>query len=110
MDLESWRKSFDSEAERGQKAQAAGNQGMARVCARRAAGHLVRAYLVQAGEALAGPSALHALRQLAESNQTPQATRELAEGFLLRITPEHVLPVDIDLLDELKKLDQALFP
>ncbi|NUM48429.1 MAG: hypothetical protein HUU38_27285, partial [Anaerolineales bacterium] len=39
-----WKDQYFSELQRGQQARAEGNEGMARVCARRAAGEVIRAY------------------------------------------------------------------
>ena len=105
-----WREKYTFEVERGRKAEVAGNAGMARVCARRAAGHLLRAFLQLHGLLARGPSALDVLHQVSEDVGLDEHTRKIAQGFLMRITPEHVLPVDINLLDELIVLERALFP
>lgn len=107
---EDWQREFEHEYTRGAAARAAGNEGMARVCARRAAGVVVRAYYLQKGWALSGKNVLNHLRDLAGSDTEPAAVREAAGHFYLRITPEHVLPEDVDLLADARWLKEALFP
>ena len=83
---------------------------MARVCARRAAGAIVRAYYEQQGVQPAGSSVLNHIRTLRDSAEAPEHVRKSAGRFLLQITPEHVLPGDVDLIAEVGLLQAALFP
>jgi hypothetical protein len=104
-----WKSEFDREIQRAEQARASGNEGMARVCARRAAGVAAKAYLEQQGRAAAG-SVLNVLQSLRDAPTEPEAVRAAAGHFLLRITPEHVLPEDVDLLADVRWLVSALFP
>ncbi len=101
---------FDREVEHGGQARGAGNEGMARVCARRAAGIVVRAYAARRGAALPGKSVLNYLQYLQEARSESEEVRGVASHFLLRITPEHVLPEDVDLIAEVAWLARTLFP
>lgn len=91
-------------------ARAVGNEGMARVCARRAAGVVVRAYYAARGRDLPGTSVLNHLRALGSAPDEPESVREVARHFSLRITPEHELPEDVDLVADVRWLARALFP
>lgn len=108
MEPELWRKTFAAEIEKAEAARAVGNEGMARVCARRAAGILAGEFLRRLGQELVDPSAytrIVAASQRAEL--TPQARRSL-NLFLLRVTTDHALPVEADLVAEAKWLAQTL--
>jgi hypothetical protein len=106
----SWQAFFDSEIQQAEAVRAAGNEGKARVCARRAAGAAAGAYLASRGETLRSPSAYEQLRRLCELSDTPSAARQAAENLLVRVTPEYTLPIAADLLDEARRLRQELFP
>ncbi len=111
MDQEqTWRAEYDSELARAEAARAEGNEGMARVCARRAAGVAVRAFFRQQGIGPGGGSILQDLKRLVQHPQTPEAVRGVASHFLLRITPDHRLPGDADLIADVRLLAAALFP
>ena len=102
-----WRDTFEKELAAGAAARQRGNEGMARVCARRAAG-------AAAGEALRRRSlptpapAYERLAILASSPAFPPEVRELAGRFLVRLTPDHQLPIDADLLADARRLAELL--
>lgn len=77
---------------------------MARVCARRAAGIAVQAYLQRRGLDSRTPSAVDRLKLLIALPETPEPIREIARSFLVRVTPEYSLPIDVDLLEEAQNL------
>lgn len=112
MDIaDSWESEFDREYRRGQRARAENNEGMARVCARRAAGVLVEAYFRRRGWPVPPGSVMNHLRMLRDAeDEVPAPVRELAGHFLLQITEEHILPGEVDLLEDVGKLRAALFP
>lgn len=99
---------FHQELERAESARAANNEGMARVCARRAAGLAVGAYFRRRGIPSPGPSAYDSLRRLATLPDIPEPVRQVAEHFLVRVTPEHALPVQADLIAEARWLAAQL--
>ena len=109
LERSGWHSRYEAELQRGVTARAEGNEGMARVCARRAAGVLVRAYFERSGRAAHGRSVLNLLRMLADAAAESDEIRELAGLFVLQITEDHVLPGDIDLLDAAERLREALF-
>jgi HEPN domain-containing protein len=105
-----WKPEYEREIRRGIAARDEGNEGMARVCARRAAGVLVRAHFDRGGRKPNGMSVINLLRALRDSDDGPEKVRELASYFILQITEDHVLPGDIDLIAEAERLQAALFP
>ncbi|WP_322805411.1 hypothetical protein [Thermanaerothrix sp.] len=94
------------ELEQGERARRAGNEGQARVCARRAVGIALRAFWDE--NDLHTPSVIPLLQRLQEAEALPQALREVAGHFLMRVTPEFILPLDIDLLAEARWLIDEL--
>jgi hypothetical protein len=105
-----WRDEFDRELARAKEARSKGNEGMARVCARRAAGVVVRAYFQRRGMVLPGKNVLNFLQALAGSSIESEPVREVSRHFLLRITPDHVLPEDVDLIADVMQFQATLFP
>lgn len=81
---------------------------MARVCARRAAGEVIREYFQRQNISLPKPSALNALKTLSQSEQASPRVREIAAHFVWQITTEHILPGDVDLLAEARWLAKEL--
>jgi hypothetical protein len=81
---------------------------MARVCARRAAGAVVGEYLKRKGIEPRSRSAYDHLRALAALPDIDREVLEAAERLLVRITPEHTLPVEADLLEEARRLRNRL--
>jgi hypothetical protein len=89
-------------------ARQAGNEGQARVCARRAAGEAARDFLNRRGVRLRTTSAYDALRALEQLPNLAPDLRLAASKLTLRVTEEFVLPVEADLLVEAKKLIEGL--
>ncbi len=98
------RQSIETELENAVRARAEGNEGRARVCARRAAGLAGRIYLSQHGVRLRSNSAYDILKVLADISSLPPELRTAAERLTLRVNEEFSLPPDIDLIAEAKKL------
>jgi hypothetical protein len=108
MQDEDWEILFESEIGRAEKARAEGNEGKARVCARRAAGHAIGEYLRREGLHSSGRSAYSQLQFLQSLPSVSPQVREAAHHLLMRITPEHKLPIEMDLIAEARWLKQAL--
>ena len=99
---------IDAEFERAEQARARGNEGQARVCARRAAGIAAREYLTRRGRMIHTPSAYDLLKLLIEDPLLRDDLRQIAAHLTLRVDEEFKLPVDIDLIVEAKKLCEGL--
>jgi hypothetical protein len=103
-----WQARFTEEIRQAEAARATGNEGMARVCARRAAGIAVGEYLRRQGLSLSDPSAYVRLKFLLQLPQTPKAVQEVVNHFLIRINPDRSLPIHADLIAEARWLANEL--
>ena len=106
--MKDWKEELITEFERAEAARARGNEGQARVCARRAAGIAAREYLSRRGEILRTPSAYDLLNVLKEDPQFPQDLKRIAEHLTLRVNKEFKLPLDVDLIAEARKFCEEL--
>jgi hypothetical protein len=100
---------IQAEFERAEGARARGNEGQARVCARRAAGIAAREYFTRRGQIVRTPSAYDLLKLLAEDPLLPADLRQIAVHLTLRVDEEFKLPVNVDLIAEARKLSERLF-
>lgn len=91
-----------------EKARQAGNEGMARVCARRAAGAVARAYLLSRRAHPAPRNAYQALQCLASWNEAGEEVRQAAERLTMQVTRQHTLPVEADLIEDARMLCERL--
>jgi HEPN domain-containing protein len=105
-----WKEKMELEFERAAEARARGNEGQARVCARRAAGIAIREYYTRRGQPVGTPSAYDLLGQIASEPQVSPEIKQAAEYLTLRVTEEFKLPVDVDLVKEARKLCDNLLP
>lgn len=99
-----WQTQIQNEFDRAEQARARGNEGQARVCARRAAGIAAREYLARRGQTIRTPSAYDLLNLLADDSSLPDKLRQSAAYLTLRVNEEFKLPVDVDLVMEAKKI------
>ena len=81
-----------------------GNEGKARVCARRAAGWAIRGWRERQGIGQRGQSAYRHLQGTALDWSLPAHIRAAAARLILRIGEDHELPVDADVLDDARVL------
>jgi predicted DNA-binding protein (UPF0278 family) len=105
-----WKTAFEEEMTRGQQARAAGNEGQARVCARRAAGIALRTYWQRQGETRLPPSAYALLNRFLERDDLPPEIRRAAVLLTMRVNEAFRLPVEADLLAEARRLAAWLLP
>ena len=95
---------IESELEQAERARLAGNEGRARVCARRAAGIAARVFLVRHALRLRDHSAYTALQTLAEFPGLAPDLRAATLHLVTRVTEEFTLPLDADLIADARKL------
>ena len=88
-------------------ARAAGREGRARVCARRAAGLAARHRLEQSGSPARSRSALDALKALAAMDDFSPALRNAALRLTNRVTQGHVLAHAEDPLADARRVISA---
>ncbi len=104
-----WQTEIKAEFEKASQARLRGNEGQARVCARRAAGIAVREYLTRQGIRPPSASAYDLLNLLKEDPRLSPDLRRIADHLTLRVTEEFKLPVDVDLVAEAKQFCDDLF-
>jgi HEPN domain-containing protein len=103
-----WKEKLQKEFERAESARARGNEGQARVCARRAAGIAIREYYARRGQHFRTPSAYDLLNRLKAEPKLSPELKQASEYLTLRVNKEFKLPVDVDLLVEARKLCDGL--
>ena len=99
---------IQKELEKAEEARARGNEGQARVCARRAAGIAAREYLMRQGIRPPSVSAYDLLNLLKDDPRLSPDLRLIADHLTLRVTKEFKLPIDADLVAEAKKFCEEL--
>jgi len=95
-----WTTQIKAEFEKAEEARARGNEGQARVCARRAAGIAIREYLQRQGTRPPSVSAYDLLNMVKEHPDLSPDLRQIADHLTLRVTEEFKLPVNADLVAE----------
>jgi hypothetical protein len=103
-----WNSQIEAEFTKARQARARGNEGQARVCARRAAGYAAREYFTRLGRSVRTPSAYDLLNLLIEDPSLPDELHRSAEFLILRVNEEFKLPVDVDLISEAESLCAGL--
>lgn len=103
-----WQEPIQKEFERATQARAKGNEGQARVCARRAAGIAIREYLTRRGIHSPSTSAVDLLNLIKDDPLLSPDLRLIVDHLTLRVTEEFKLPVDADLVAEAKTLCDEL--
>ena len=99
-----WQSQIEAEFEKAGQARARGNEGQARVCARRAAGIAIREYLTRQGIRPPSTSAYDLLNLLKEDPHLSPDLKLIADHLTLRVTEEFKLPVNADLVAEARKV------
>jgi hypothetical protein len=85
-----------------------GNEGRARVCARRAAGAAAQGFLLQAGFGDQLGNVLESLQAMKGAMTLPERVEKAIDCLLLKVDPDHNLPLDVDLISEAEKVIQFL--
>ena len=113
--MDDWRKRVDDALQMADAAKARGNEGMARVCARRAAGWTVQAYLNEQGIDLQTTSVIKHIDYLLRVDRVDPEVKLYLEHMLVAkqkddLESDSYLPLDVDLVAEAKLLISKLFP
>ena len=106
--MATWQSQIESEFDKAMQARERGNEGQARVCARRAAGIAVREYLTRKGIRPLSISAYDLLNLIHEDTALSPDLRRIAGHLTVRVTEEFKLPVDVDLVAEAKEFCDRL--
>jgi hypothetical protein len=102
------RETFELELANAQKARLSGNEGRARVCARRAAGIVLGDFLERQGISLEKSSVVEKLKTALSIDSLPGDVRQVLKHFLIHVDSDHKLPVDVDLIEDAHWLAQKL--
>lgn len=108
MQKSTWQDQFNKELDHAEAARTIGNEGKARVCARRAAGIVIGEYMRRRHISYSKTSAYDRIKYLISQESLPPEARLVLEHFLLRIDTDHNLPVDADLIGEARWLSVTL--
>ena len=100
--MNNWQNEIQAEFEKASQARERGNEGQARVCARRAAGIAIREYLTRRGTRPPSASAYDLLNLLKEDPLLSPDLKLIADHLTVRVTEEFKLPVNVDLIEEAK--------
>ena len=110
MALNQWTTQIEQELTHAENARAAGNEGMARVCARRAAGLAIRAYLENQNLPVHSSSAYDLLARLPDLPGVSAACRAAADHLLTRVDESFNLPQPVDLIAQARLIAAELNP
>ena len=103
-----WRAQIQTELRQAEAARAKGNEGQARVCARRAAGIAIGEYLQRRKLPNPGPSAMKRLQYLTTLPDLSPQVREVANHLVLRVNQDFEFPIQVDLIAEARWLAETL--
>jgi HEPN domain-containing protein len=106
--MNNWQTEIQAEFEKAAQARGRGNEGQARVCARRAAGIAIREYLTRRGVRPPSVSAYDLLNLIKDDALLSADLRLIADHLTVRVTEEFKLPVEVDLVEEAKHFCEML--
>ncbi len=99
---------YQLELEHAVEARSQGNEGMSRVCARRAVGILVGEYLNRRGYGELPHSAYERLTLFSSLPEIDERCRVVAGHFLLKVDRNRNLPEEVDLIQDLIFLEKYI--
>jgi len=103
-----WQSQFDRELKQAEDARRNGFEGRARVCARRAAGIVLREFAIQNGYPEKGLNALDLIRIYSEDSRVPPQAGVNLKILVQRVLPGGLLPVEADFLEIVRSLPGQL--
>ena len=105
MDLQT---EIQAELDKAEQARQRGNEGQARVCARRAAGIAAREYLKRLGQKILTQSAYDVLKLIEEDSGVSPDLRACAAHLTLRVDEEFRLPAGVDVVADARRFCDEL--
>jgi hypothetical protein len=105
-----WHSQFEVELQNARRARDRGNEGQARVCARRAAGIVAGEFLLRLGRGRHSRSALVMLSQLQGEGSLPEGSKPLIDHLLQPVNLDFKLPPGVDLIRDAQRLRELLVP
>jgi HEPN domain-containing protein len=106
--MDDWKVEMQMEFDRAVQARERGNEGQARVCARRAAGIAIREYLTRQAIRPPSSSAYDLLNLIKDDPRLSSDLKRIANYLTLRVTEDFKLPVDADLIAEARTFCEDL--
>lgn len=91
-----------------EQARSEGNEGRARVCARRAAGLAIDAYFRARGDSLVESNAFSLLRRFHADARIPREWKRFTDTLLTRVEKDYSFPSQADVLAETRRLIQLI--
>jgi hypothetical protein len=101
---------YQLELEHALQARSIGNEGMSRVCARRAAGIVIGEYLLDHGYTHLTHSVYERILQFCGLPNLDPELKTIASHFLVRVDNNHHIPAGIDLIEDVRKLYKVITP
>jgi hypothetical protein len=108
--MKNWKKVFDDELQMATEAREQENEGRARVCARRAAGAIIREYFSRRNISVQAASVMQYMQALLNISDIPGEARQATQYLTMRVNEDFGLPVDVDLVEQTRLLRQSLLP
>ena len=87
-----------------------GNEGRARVCARRAAGTAAQLFLDRHKKIVKSENTFQSLKTLKNTEELPERVQLAVSRLIQRVNEDHQLPPEIDLIHEARLVIQFLEP
>jgi len=103
-----WEERFEREIRSANRARQRGNEGQARVCARRAAGIAAAEFYERRGEAGPSESVVVVLERLQREPSLPADLTPILTKLLQQVDTHFKLPPGVDLVAEAQRLRQLL--
>jgi hypothetical protein len=103
-----WQQEYQAEIEHAELARLNGNEGMARVCARRAAGVIIGEYLSRHGHSKLTHSAYDRITLFNRLPEVDQELKDITQHFLLKVNKYYEFANDLDLIKDARILKKAL--
>jgi hypothetical protein len=104
----SWKVEYKRELDRARRARAKGNEGMARVCARRSAAIVIGEYLHQHGYHQLKASLYDRLSILNGLPGVDEQVKNVCGHFVMKVDSGHKLPAEVDLMQDVIWLENSL--
>jgi len=105
-----WQAKFDREMKMAEMARSQGNEGKARVCARRAAGAVVGEFLQRQGVSTVNITAYDRVRMLKGWPDLALGVSDVVDHMTMRVDMDYQLPSDLDLIEDARWLAETLLP
>jgi len=108
MQQRDWRVRFAREMKMADKARAEGNEGKARVCARRAAGIVADEYMRRRGVSTPNMTAYERVKLLGTWPDLPDGVDAVVAHMTTRVNENYELPIEADLVADVQWLARVL--